>query len=364
MSVELNVNASRLHDRPRNEGAGQNSRLRRMPLQLALVAGVLAPAAHAQFGNLKDKLKELNVRLTTEHYVLAGTVTDKRLDMYGQALEYVYREYEAGFSELLEDEQEQECKSGKKKSGRSRSGRRADRSSRRGGDDEPAEQRTMDQEDDQNRFPVIVFKDRREYLEFGAAFLAGAEHSIGMYVPSCKLLLILDQGNFDDTYEVLFHEAFHQFIDRYIADPPIWVNEGLAVHYGNGRPTASGLSFRRPPALWWQLVRKLIQKKQAVPLWDVVSADRRAFYSSIPVKVSGFDNVTLQSIYYAEAYTLVHTLMSDRSGRERLRDYLRDLADDDGRHTAQITREYFGPEVCEHMTSFWVDHVNSRPETR
>ncbi len=357
MPLEPNVNPTRLNRPPHTWVGG-------IPLSLVLFAGVLAPAAHAQFGDLKDKLKELNVRLTTDHYVLAGTVTDERLELYAQALEYVYREYQAGFSELLEDQQKEARKSGKGKSGRSKSSRGAGRSSRRGRSDESPEARTMDQEYEQDRFPVIIFNSRHQYLEFGAAYLAGSEHSIGMYVPACKLLLILDQGNFDDTYEVLFHEAFHQFIDRHVKNPPIWVNEGLATHYGYGHPTASGLSFRRPPPLKWQLVRKLIQKRQAIPLWDVVSAGPRAFYSAVPIKVSRFENVTMRSLYYAEAYTLVHTLMSDRSGRERLRNYLRDLANDGGTRTAQITREYFGPEVCDHMTSFWVKHVESRPENR
>ena len=221
----------------------------------------------------------------------------------------------------------------------------------------------MDQEDEQGRFPVIIFNNRQEYDAFGRAFLGGAEHSIGMFIPSCKLLLIQDQGNFDDTTEVLFHEAFHQFMHRYVANPPVWLNEGLAVHYGHARPGSGGLSFSRPPAIRWQLTRKLIEKGQALPLWDVVNAGHWEFYSHRPIKVSRFENVTMSSLYYSQAYTLVHTLLSDQSGRERLRNYLRDLAADDGTQTDRIAREYFGPDVCEHMTSFWIEHVNSRPET-
>jgi hypothetical protein len=144
----------------------------------------------------------------------------------------------------------------------------------------------------------------------------------------------------------------------------VWLDEGLAVHYGYARPTASGLTFSRPPAIRWQLARKLIQKGRAVALWDVVNADRRTFYSPMPVDVPRFENVTQADIYYSEAYTLVHTLLSDRTGRERLRDYLRDLANDTGWNTGRITHKYFGPDVCEHMTPFWIKHVDSRPETR
>lgn len=330
---------------------------------IAAVALLAPPPCLAQRGDLSEKLKELNVRLETDHYVLAGTVTDSRLEMYGRALEYIHREYKKGFSEVLKSQAKEDRKSGKSRSrDRSRqSGRRSSRRAGRAADEEP---RTMDQDDEQGRFPVIIFNNRQDYDAFGRAFLGGAEHSIGMYIPSCKLLLIQDQGNFDDTTEVLFHEAFHQFMHRYVTNPPMWLNEGLAVHYGYARATSSGLTFRQPPAIRWQLTRKLIQKGQALPLWDIVNAGRRQFYSRLPVKVSRFENLTMSSLHYAQAYTLVHTLLSDQSGRERLRNYLRDLAADDGTQTDRITREYFGPDVCEHMTSFWIEHVNSRPETR
>jgi hypothetical protein len=329
---------------------------------IAAAAWLTPPACLGQRSDLAEKLKELNVRLETDHYVLAGTVTDSRLELYGQALEYIHREYRKGFSEVLKNQEKEDRAAGKSKSrDRSRqSGRRSSRRAERAADEEP---RTMDQEDEQGRFPVIVFNNRQEYDAFGREFLGGAEHSIGLYVPACKLLLIQDQGNFEDTTEVLFHEAFHQFMHRYVKNPPVWLDEGLAVHYGCARATSGGLTFRQPPAIRWQLTRKLIQKGQALPLWDVVSADRRQFYSGLPVNVSRFENVTVSSLYYAQAYTLVHTLLSDQSGRERLRNYLRDLAADDGTQTDRITREYFGPDVCEHMTSFWMEHVNSRPET-
>ena len=325
----------------------------------------LLPAAQAQ-QDLRTKLKDLNVRHQTGHYRLAGTVADERMQMYGQALEYIYREYARGFASVLEDQDDGN-------SGGSKKGKRSRRTKKRTNKRKTPAKTTQDggelgsmaQADQENRFPVIIFANRQQYLEFGRAFLGSAEHTIGMYVPSCKLLLILDQGNFEDTYEVLFHEAFHQFMDRYIANPPVWLNEGLAVHYGYARPTAGGLSFRQPPPIRWQLTRKLIQKSQALSLWEIINADSRTFYSKVAISVSGFERVTVSSMYYAQAYTLVHTLLSDKSGRERLRDYLRDLArDKTGRKSHQITREYFGPDICEHMTPFWIKHVNSRPETK
>lgn len=324
-------------------------------LSFSLFASV---ACLAQRSVLHEQLKDLNVRMETDHYLLAGTVTDERFQVYANALEYIYREYEKGFSEVLKDEAKEARKAGKTKKPKRDGGKKTSKS-------KAAETtQTLDQKDEQDRFPVIVFNNRQQYLEFGQAFLGGSEHTIGKYVSSEKLLLILDQGNFDDTCEVLFHEAFHQFVDKHIKNPPVWLNEGLATHYGYAKPTRNGLVFTRPPANMWKLTRKLISNGEALPLWSVISASRRDFYDKSPVHVSDWEGVTRQSLYYSHAYTLVHTLLYDQTGRERLRDYLRDLARDDGRGTVKITRKYFGPEVCEQMTPFWVKHVNSRPENR
>jgi|GEM_PF-1945751 len=329
----------------------------RTAVMAALAAGCLAiwaaPCA-GQRGDLREKLKDLNVRRTTAHYALAGTITDTRMNIYADALEYIYKEYRKGFVEVLKDRGETDDKPKKKRRGRSRRGRKQ----------AAEEARTMDQLDEHGRFPVIIFNNKRQYEEFGRAFLGGSEHTIGMYIPSCRLLVIMDQGNFNETTEVLFHEAFHQFMHRYVNNPPIWLNEGLAVHYGYARPTPNGLVFRNPPAFRWEFVRELIRSRRATPLWDIVNADYATFYDKTPIDVSGFINVTRSSVYYSEAYTLVHTLLSDRSGRERLRDYLRALARDDGFGADMITREFFGPKTCEHMASFWAAHINSRPETR
>ena len=339
-----------------------DSLINRTPIfaTLLLVLAAAPAACLAQQGALHEKMKDLNVRMQTDHYVLAGTVTNDRFQVYGDALEYIYREYEKGFSEVLKDEEKEARKAGKattkkpKRRGGAKSGKK----------DAEESLGTLDQVNLEEKFPVIVFNNRQQYLDFGQAFLGSSEHTIGMYVHSEKLLLILDQGNFDDTCEVLFHEAFHQFMDKHVKNPPMWLNEGLATHYGYAKPTRNGLSFSRPPVNRWQLTRKLISNGHALPLWSVVSASRREFYDKTPVHVSGWEGVTRQSLYYGHAYTLVHTLLYDKTGRERLRDYLRALARDDGRGTVQITQEYFGPEVCEHMTPFWIKHVNSRPENK
>ncbi len=338
----------------------------RIALATVLACG-LADAARAQ--DLSKKLDTLNIRLATEHYALAGTVSDRTLRAYGDLLEFIHREYAVGFASLLqEDAGANKAQPGRPAKAKVAKTKAAGKAKRAGRDQPsaPSEAATTQPAADPNagdgRFRVLVFATESDYQEFGRAHLGGGTaFTGGMFLPGADALLILDRGNPDDTMQTLFHEAFHQFMHRYVKNPPMWLNEGLATYYGDMRVERGRLVFR-PDADRWKLVRKLIEKEQAIPLSEVVAASRAEFYDDTPIKVRGFENVRRKSAFYAEAYTLIHLLLADATARPRLQDYIRALAQDDGKHVQKITDEFFGPDVCAHMQGFWVNHVNSRPE--
>jgi len=339
----------------------------------ATLALMLAPDAPGQGVDLRERLKELNVRVETEHYVLAGTVSDKVLEEYGQMLEFIHAEYAAGFKEIIKDAEKaepEETRKKKKAAKRRASQKRKRKKARKPGgnrDEDAPPPATMDQEDELGRFSVLVFGTENDYQEFGQAFLGGAtEHTGGMFISGLDLLLILDRGNPDDSRRVLFHEAFHQFMRRYVKNPPVWLNEGLAVYYEQGVPTRKGgLRYDQPDTRYWKLCRKAVQTDCAIPLWTVIKAPKIEFYSATRAGLPGrYKKALKKSLYYGQSYTLVHLLLSDAGGRDKLREYLRALAADDGTKTAEITREHFGPDVCAHMTPYWTRHIESRPENR
>ena len=139
---------------------------------------VLLPPAQAQ-QSLREKLKTLNVRHETKHYRLAGTVTDERMQMYGQALEYIHREYARGFASVLKDEEKADNGADKQKPRQTnRQTKKSTTGAKAKANAEPSG--NMAKEDEQDRFPVIVFNDHRQYQEFGRAFLGSSEHTIGM----------------------------------------------------------------------------------------------------------------------------------------------------------------------------------------
>lgn len=365
-----------------------------------ILATVAVGVCQAQSGKLADKLESLNIRHRTEHYVLSGTVRQERLEEYGRALEYIHREYRRGFASLMDQEGDSGDNTGRRDKAKSKHGKRqvtedqtpgqptggkpkrksdangadsaGDAKPKNGGkpENKPGKDRSNREDDesilsdDDDRFRVIVFARPEEYQRFGQAYIAGgSEHTNGMFIESLRLVLVLEQSNQAETFSTLFHEAFHQFMRRHVENPPVWLNEGLAVHYGYAQPTGRGLSFKNPPDQRWRLARTLVSQKQALPLWKVISADRGAFYDDTPVEVRGYERVRMSSLHYSQAYTFVHMLLSEESGRQRLKDYIHALAEE-GANPHEVTRRFFDEQTCNRLESHWVKHLSSRPETR
>lgn len=291
-------------------------------LSLALAAG-----ARAQDRNLFQDLADLNVRLKTPHYGLAGSIDDVRLAEYGRCLEFVYGQYAEGFAELLEP---------------SAARRRST---------------LADAPDSDDRFRVVILATEAQYNEFAAAYFGNrVEHTRGLFVPSAGLLVVRDDPDSAETYEVLFHEAFHQFVQRHVPLAPPWVNEGLATHYGTARPTPQGLALGRRRSDLITVVRRAAEARRLVPFEEVLLADAVEFYNKEEVPGLPCERVALN---YAEAYTLVAYMLSDPGGQAHLQAYLRELAQARGAdEVASITRRHFTPELLERLVEPWLAFVN------
>ena len=321
----------------------------------------------AKPASLSDDLDKLNVRHRTEHYAIAGTITDPRLAEYGRCLEYIYKEYAKGFSELLAaapsvnagvlprppDKTPNRRQSSKGNVG---STPRQNPNTERRAPEEgvPAIIAQVSSPGDADtRFPVIVFAKEEEYLEFSKKYFAGdLEHSRGAFVPTLKLLIVRDDPNSNETYETLFHEAFHQFAFEYIRMLPTWLNEGLATYYGIARPTESGLAFDRPALAYFQIVRKAQAAKLLVPLRDLMLMSRAEFYEQSEV---GKLSITYQALCYGQAYTLVAYILNNQAGATHLRLFLKDLADAKSANEVQKTTDrYFDKKLLDAMATEWL----------
>ena len=288
---------------------------------LAAVFGGLVVVAAAQVRDLQSDLQNLNVRHATSHYALAGTVTDVKLKLYGQALEHVYREYAKGFAELLADPRENNAGDGSAK-----------------------------------KFNVVVLAHADEYTEFTNAYFGKwAEHTSGMFVPTASLLVIRDGRDRESTFSTLFHEAFHQFVHRHVPRVPTWLNEGLATYYGTARPVGGGLVFDRPRSASFALIRDAARMSKLISLRRVMESRLAEFYDQSDIQGLG---VTHRTLCYAQSYTLVSYMINDDAGREHLRTYIRRLSEAKALSDVQrITRETFPDDLLDSMVEPWLAHV-------
>lgn len=303
-----------------------------------LIAASAPKSALAQKANLRADLDNLNVRHQTEHYAMAGTVSDARLQDYGQCLEFIYKEYATGFAELTSNE-----------------AAAPDDQPVHADPDHKMKSRSPMRGDFGGRFPVIILAKADEYDQFGARYFPESlEHTRGVFLRSLKLLVIRDDSDSSQTYEVLFHEAFHQFAHRFMPYIPTWANEGLATYYGVARPTSSGLRFDQPAAWHFKAVQEARVARALIPLGELMVMDQARFYER--EKIENPD-VTHRSLCYAQSYALISYMLSDPAGTARLRAYLKELAGAKNRPAAvAISQSHFDAGMLEAMTPHWLTY--------
>lgn len=318
-----------------------------------------APPPEPKQPEIVTKIEDLKIRHRTEHYALAGTIEQKKLEEYGRALEFIHKEYVKGFDKLLKEEKkESETKT-------KPTARKPPVSKPTPGKTKKEDPAVEDNDkDDKDRFRVLFFRNSKEYQSFGKAYLGGStEHSDGMFVPALKSLLITEHKEAEETYSLLFHEAFHQFVDKHIPNPPTWLNEGLATYYGAAKPTPRGLDWSNPPRNYWWLCRQAIQFNAHIPVFDVTRASRAQFYDTAVIKLPGTsDSLIRRQLFYGEAYTLIHVLVKDRGGLVKLQNYIRDLVHDDGKNTKDITNKHFDAKACQQLEKAWIQFVKNRKD--
>lgn len=146
---------------------------------------------------------------------------------------------------------------------------------------------------------VRVCRDRDEYLAYG-----GDADSLGYWHEPAGELVLYDAAKAkkravaddSDTFEVLYHEAFHQFIHYSAGEiaPHPWFNEGHGDFFGgadvHGQLRSIDVNARRLAT-----IQKAIAKGCTLPWSDIVRMEERAF----------MENATLT---YAQSWAMVYFL--------------------------------------------------------
>lgn len=156
---------------------------------------------------------------------------------------------------------------------------------------------------DEERFRVYLFSGETGYQSYLAgATLLPAPDSLGIFVPSLRQLLIWNTPDRAGMLDTIRHEGLHQYLDRVLGDPPVWLDEGLGEYWGSADFTKTRSRQNDPTPERRARLRAL--RKELVPLERFLRVERGDFYGN-------------PTLYYDQAWAFVHFLQ--HSGREHQR---------------------------------------------
>lgn len=179
------------------------------------------------------------------------------------------------------------------------------------------------------RARVFVFSGRLGYERYLAGALGrGPENTAGMYHPGLRQLLVWNAPKRADLLETVRHEGLHQFLDRWLDDPPVWLNEGLAEYYENAefeRGPASEIRPHREHLDYFALPIRV-----SIDLEVLLRGNRASFYRGAPLSYScawGFVHFLLGSTRKNRALfdALIEELASGASGEDAVKKVFADV---------------------------------------
>lgn len=153
---------------------------------------------------------------------------------------------------------------------------------------------------------VRIFKNKNQYHEYG-----GPRGSAGYWAAFHEELVIYDDkqgGGRDDTWSVLNHEAFHQYIFYLYGSiaPHSWYNEGTGDYFSGYEYEHK--RFKLKPFAWRvQTIKQAIKddepggKRAIVPLKELVRYSQAEYYGRNDYGIGGGHN-------YAQGWSFIYFL--------------------------------------------------------
>jgi hypothetical protein len=161
---------------------------------------------------------------------------------------------------------------------------------------------------------VRVCKDRQEYLLYG-----GQPGTSGHWYAAGQELVLFDNvkgqhgsrlGN-RDSYIVLYHEAFHQYIYYAVGEvePHYWFNEGYGDYFSGTKIYSNSMKIQEIGPNPWRLglIKKAVENKQHVTLDWLVRAERDEYYRR-----------ERAGLYYAQGWSFIYFLNKSPAAQANL----------------------------------------------
>ncbi|HBP16418.1 MAG TPA: hypothetical protein DEA08_01320, partial [Planctomycetes bacterium] len=171
------------------------------------------------------------------------------------------------------------------------------------------------------RATVLIFDTEEGFQSYAELSTDDrVESLLGCYLRRYDQLLLYedkDDATRAETRRVLYHEAFHQFLEPLIPDVPFWLSEGMAEYFGSTRIEEGQVVDRgaKLPARLRDLRKFVSERGSPLSIPGLMRESPSEFYSG-PVAVK-----------YAQAWAVVHFLMHGAKDEWRARfvRYLRAL---------------------------------------
>ena len=150
------------------------------------------------------------------------------------------------------------------------------------------------------RLPFHLFSNAKDYYAAG-----GRRGTAGAYNGK-ELMAVASRKDPDRVWQVVQHEAFHQFAHKVIRGRlPIWVNEGLAEYFGQGIWTGDNFVTGLVPPERLKRLKAHIDAGRILP-----------FLKMLPMSHKEWNSV-LSGRNYDQAWSMIHFLVHADRGRYR-----------------------------------------------
>jgi hypothetical protein len=192
--------------------------------------------------------------------------------------------------------------------------------------------------------PFYIFTKPQDYYANG-----GRPGSVGVFMGD-KLMAIAGQRVDDQTWHVIQHEGFHQFVHAVIrGDVPIWINEGLAEYFGNAVFTGDGFVTGIIPPDRLQRVKRMIQQHRSKTIEEMMTLSHWQW------------NAELNMDNYDMAWSMIHFLGHADDGRYQIpfQKFLRDVSWGKGYERSWLRN--FGAGTAE-FEARWRDYWQNLPD--
>lgn len=183
---------------------------------------------------------------------------------------------------------------------------------------------------------VLIFDSQKAFTEYANSInVQPRKDTLGFFITGrggrSQIVTFKRRTSEFHTLSTLYHEATHQFFRMWLGpgnNPPLWVNEGLAVYFENSRWRAGKLRTGIVPKARLALLQRRLRTGRHVRLADLIKRGRDRY----------------DGLCYAEGWSLVHFFVRANGGRHarRFSRYVRMLkerADPDEAFRASFGRD-------------------------